>query len=167
MLAPPRRAAADRIAVQTARYGRACLLALGLTLADTPTALAQEPAPVAQVEEPSPPETLQLASKGPRRPRRPPLGPEARKLRQTRGLLAGGIVFTALCGAGFGLFVYTVVDAGKRLQGSSGDRVVAAGGAMLACTFLSVAAIGVSSHRLRALNGSGRVAWTGGFGFRF
>lgn len=143
------------------------LLALALILADMQTALAQEPAPDGRAEGPASPETVQIASEGPRRPRRPPLDPAKRELRQARGLLAGGIVLTTLCAAGFGLFTYTVVDAGERLQGSAGAKVISAGGALLSCTLVSIAGIGVGASRLRALKSSGRVAWTGGFGLRF
>ena len=138
------------------------LLILGLIVADMPTARAQ---PAAQVEGPASP--TQIAVETPRRPRRPPLDPAARELRQTRGTLAGGIVLATLCAAGFGLFTYAVIDKGWRLQGASGSRVFSAGGAMLGCTVLSVAALGVSGKRLRALKHPGRVAWTGGFGLRF
>lgn len=144
----------------------ASLLTIGLLAADPPVAAPQEPAPAAQVEGPAPPETMQIATEEPRRRRRPPLDPATRELRQTRGILAGGIVLTALCGAGFGLAVYAIVDAGKKLQGASGSRVFGAAGAMLACTAVSIAAIGVSSKRLRARRGA-RVAWAGGLGLHF
>ena len=137
------------------------------TLANTPTALAQGPAPTARVEGPSSPGSMQLATEGPRRPRRPPLDPATRELRQTRGILAGGIVFTALCGVGFGLFTAVLVRSGARLTGQSGDRTLAAGGVMLVCTIASIAAVGVGASRLRALKSPGRVAWTGGLGLRF
>lgn len=145
----------------------ATLLALGLVLADTPTALAQEPAPAGQVEGPLPPGTVQIATEKPRRPRRPPVDPATRELRQARGILAGGIVLTALCGVGFGLVIYAVVDGGERLKEPAKARAIAAGGALLSCTLVSIAGIGVGASRLRALKGSGRVAWTGGFGLRF
>ncbi len=143
------------------------LLALGLILAQTPTARAQEPAPAAQVEEPSTPGTAQIATGRPSRPRRPPLDPTTLDLRQTRGILAGGIVLTALCGAGFGLLMYAVVDTRGQLKDQAEGRAVGAGVGLLSCTFLSIAAIGVASKRLRTLKSSGRVAWTGGLGLRF
>lgn len=166
------------------------LVAIGLIFADTPGALAQEPAPAAPAAAPSTPEavpiapgqpappgtvqiatdrpppleTVQIATEKPRRPRRPPVDPATRELRQTRGMLAGGVVLTALCGVGFGLVVYVVADSGAKLQGASGGRVIGAGGAMLACTALSIAAIGVGASRLRARK---RVAWAGGLGLHF
>ena len=63
------------------------------------------------------------------------------------------------------LDTYVVIHGGSRLSGPSGGRVLAAGGAMLACTLASVAGIAVGAHRLRRLRG-GHVAWTGGLGFR-
>jgi hypothetical protein len=136
-----------------ARRGLTMLLALGLGLADPPTARAQEP--------------TQLAVGRPRRPPRPPLDPAARELRQTRGMLAGGIVLTALCGAGFGLFTAAVASDSVRWYGASGDRALAFGGVMLGCTLMSIAAIGVSGRRLHTLKRGGRVAWSGGLGLRF
>lgn len=126
-------------------------LVLALVLAGAPVARAQAPA-------------AQLAT-SPRR-QRPPIDPHTRELRQARGLLAGGILFTALCGVGFGLVTWVVVDRGARLSGRSGDRVFAGGGAMFACTVASIAGIGIGAHKLRALQGR-RVAWTGGLGLRF
>lgn len=143
------------------------LLALGLLLAGVPTALAQGAAPVSRAQEPTSPGTVQIATEPPRRQRRPLLDPSKRELRQARGLLAGGIVLTTLCAAGFGLATYTVVKAGERLQGSAGANTFTFGGAMLACTFMSIAGIGLGASRLRALRRSGRVAWTGGLGLRF
>lgn len=134
------------------------LLALGLGLADVPTALAQGPAA---------PGSMQLATGKQRRPRRPPLDPATRELRQARGILAGGVVFTALCGVGFGLATYAVADRWERLSGASGERSVAAIGVLFACTVVSIAGIGIGASRLRAVKRSGRVAWTGGLGLRF
>lgn len=128
------------------------LLALTLTLAPAPA--------------PASPGAAQLAA-SPTRPPRPALDPAARALRQARGILAGGIILTTLCGVGFGLFTWAVVDAGDRLSGHAGARTVSAGGALLACTVASIAGIGVGAHRLRAVRGPRRVAWTGGLGLRF
>lgn len=139
-----------------------------MLLVDAPQALAQAPAPAERVEGPASAGELQLATEGPgRRRRRVPVDPATRERRQARGILAGGIVLTTLCAAGFGLFTYAVVDAGDRLSGARGARTLAAGGALLACTLASIAGIGVGAHRLRVLRRSGPVAWTGGLGFRF
>lgn len=140
----------------------ALLAAVVVALADPPAANAEPPAAA-----PASPGTLQLATEAPKRRRRPPLDPAARQLRQARGLLAGGIVLTTLCSVGFGLSVAAAVDRGDRLTGSSGDRIVAGAGIMLACTLVSIAGIGVGAHKLRALRSSGRIAWSGGLGFRF
>lgn len=145
----------------------ASLLALGLILADMPTALAQGAAPVRGAQEPASPETVRIATEPPRHPRRPLLDPSQRELRQARGFLAGGIVLTTLCAVGFGLVTYTAVKAGDRLQGAAGANTFTAGGAMLACTLMSIAGIGIGARRLRALRTSGRIAWTGGLGLRF
>ncbi len=141
------------------------LLVLGSLVGDMPTARAQQPAPAAQFEGPASP--ARIAVEAPRRPRRPPLDPAARELRQTRGMLAGGIALTTLCSVGFGLVTYVVVDRWGSLHGASGSRTFAAGGAMLACMVVSIAAIGVSGKRLRALERPRRVAWAGGSGLRF
>ena len=145
----------------------ASLLALGLIVADIPDARAQQPAPAAQLEGPSSPGTVQIATEKPRRQRRPLLDPAKRELRSARGILAGGIIFTTACGVGFGVWTYALAERFGRLQGASGDRMLGAGLALLACTVVSVAAIGLGGSRLRALRGSGRVAWTGGLGLRF
>lgn len=133
-------------------------LVLGMALALAPAA-ARAQAP--RAEGPAP---AQLARAGPRP--RPPVDPYTRELREARGILAGGIILTGVCGVGFGAFTYVVIHGGCRLSGSAGGRVLAAGGAMLACTLASVAGIAFGAHRLRGLR-RGRVAWTGGLGIRF
>lgn len=138
-----------------ARRGLAPLLGVGLVVADVPTALAQA------TLLPPRPGALQRAVGQPRRP------PVNRELRQARGILAGGVALTTICAAGFGVFVYVVADRGGKLYGAAGDRTFAFGGAMLACTLMAVAGIGVGASRVRALRRGGRVAWTGGFGLRF
>lgn len=144
------------------------ILALGVLVGDMPTALAQAPASAGQLEGPASPGTMQIATEEPRRRRqRPPVDPTTRELRLARGLLAGGIVLTTICSAGFGLFTYAVVDARGKLSGPAGARTVAAGGALLTCTLASIAGIGIGASRLRALRRSGRIVWTGGLGFRF
>lgn len=115
---------------------------------------------------PPAPAAVQLATAPPRRTR-PPLDPAALQLRQARGILAGGVVLTAVCGVGFGLATWAAVDARDRLSGASGGRVIAAAGVLLACTVASIAGIGVGAHRLRALRPTRRVAWSGGLGLRF
>jgi len=150
-----------------AARGFTALLVLALGLADTPTALAQAAAPAGRVEGPASPGTVQIATEKPRRAPRPPVDPATRELRQARGILAGGIVLTALCGVGFGLATYAVVDAGKRLTGASGDRTLGAAAGLFACTLVSIAGIGVGASQLRTLRRDGRVAWTGGLGLRF
>lgn len=145
-------------------------LTLGLLLADMPTAHAQAPAPApaGQVEGPAPaPAPVQLATQAPRRPRRPPLDPAARELRTARGILAGGIVFTALCSAGFVAWTVAIARIDRPIQGAGADRLILAGPILLGCTIASVAGIGVGARRVRALRSSGRVAWTGGLGLRF
>ncbi len=137
--------------------GPSLLLSAALGLAPAP-ASAQAP----RAEGPAP--GAQLARSGLRT--RPPVDPYTRELREARGILAGGIILTTVCAAGFGAFTYVVIHGGSRLSGPSGGRVLAAGGAMLACTLASVAGIAVGAHRLRRLRG-GHVAWTGGLGFRF
>lgn len=114
---------------------------------------------------PAPP-AVQLATSPPRRAR-PPLDPAARQLRQARGILAGGVVLTAVCGVGFGLATWAAVDARDRLEGASGGRVIAAAGVLFACTVAAIAGIGVGARRLHALRPARRVAWTGGLGLRF
>jgi hypothetical protein len=143
------------------------LLALGLIVAEVPTALAQAPAPVARAEGPASPGDVQIATEPPRRPRRPLLDPGKRELRQARGLLAGGIVLTTLCGVGFGLVSYVIVDRWNRLYGVSGSNTLGAAGTLLGCTVLSIGGISVGATRLKKLRSSGGVAWTGGLGFRF
>lgn len=145
--------------------GTTALLALGLIFADVPTALAREPVPSRFAGTASYP-TLQLAG-GTSRRNRVSVDPETRKLRQTRGLLAGGIVLTALCGAGFGLSTYAAVHAGDRLHGLRGDNIIKMLGVSLACTVLAIGAVGASARRLHTLRGARRVAWTGGLGLRF
>lgn len=136
------------------------------SLAGTP-ARAQVPAAAGQVEGPASPGTAQIATEPPRRARRPPVDPATRELRQARGILAGGIVLTALCGVGFGLATYSAIDRWERLTGASGDRAVAAVGVMFVCTVVAIGGIGMGASKLRTIRRSGRVAWTGGLGLRF
>lgn len=139
-------------------------LALLLVLADAPSALAQAPL-AARAERP---QNLQLAAGGSRTwRRRPPVDSHTRKLRQTRGLLAGGIIFTAVCGAAFGLVLYALVDSRGHLSGRAGKNTLSAAGTMLLCTGASIATVASSATRLRSLQGYGRISWTGGLGFRF
>lgn len=139
-------------------------LALLLVLGDAPSALAQTP-PAPRAEGP---QNLQLATGGSRtRRQRPPVDAHTRKLRQTRGLLAGGIIFTAVCGVAFGLFTYAIVDNRGHLSGRAGKNALSATGTMLLCTGLSIATVAASAKRLRSLQGYGRISWTGGLGFRF
>jgi len=143
------------------------LLALGLILADTPTAFAQAPVPAEQVEGRASSGTVQIATEKPRRPRRPPPDPATRELRQARGILAGGIVLTALCGVGFGLVTYALIAENERFKEPGRGRALAGGVTLFACTLASIAGIGVGGKRLRALKSSGRAAWTGGLGLHF
>lgn len=139
----------------------AAIVALVALVGAAPVASAR--AHAASIEGPTAAPT-QLAVAG---RRRPPVDPHTRELRTARGILAGGIVLTAVCGAGFGLFTYAVVDDGARLSGSRGARVLSAGAALLSCTLLSIAGIAYGGGRVRALRRGGRVAWSPGRGLRF
>lgn len=146
---------------------RGCMVVVALSLAGTTTARAQVPAPAGRVEGPASPGTAQIATEPPRRARRPPVDPATRELRQARGILAGSIVLTGLCGVGFGLATYSAIDRWERLTGASGDRAVAAVGVMFVCTVVSIGGIAMGASRLRTIKRSGRVAWAGGLGLRF
>lgn len=133
----------------------------GMIVGDARGAFARAP------EGPSAPPT-QLAVEGARaRARRPPLDPAARELRTARGVLAGGIVLTTLCGVGLGLLTYAVVADWGRLHGSRGAPLVRAGVALTSCTLVSIGGIAYGGRRVRALRRGRSVAWTGGLGLRF
>jgi hypothetical protein len=151
----------------TLRAGVVSPLVLGLSLADVPAALAQAPPPVARAEDLPVQPQAQLAVEAPRRPRRAPLDPATRELRQARGILAGGVVLTALCGVGLGALTYAAVAAGDRWTDRQQGGAITAGVALASCTLIAIAGIGVGASRVRALRSAGRVAWTGGLGLRF
>lgn len=85
-------------------------------------------------------------------------------LRKARGILAGGIVFTVICGVGSALAIVAVAQT-KHTYGSSGKNAIAGVTGLLACT---VGAIGMASYGATRLRKRRHLAeWTGGLGLRF
>lgn len=81
-------------------------------------------------------------------------------LRKARGILAGGIIFTVICGVGSALALVTVVRARP-----TGKNAIAGATGLLACT---VGAIGMASYGATRLRKHRHLAeWTGGLGLRF
>jgi len=85
-------------------------------------------------------------------------------LRKARGILAGGILFTILCGAGSALTFVAIVRT-KHVSGPRGNNLIAGATGLLACT---VGAIGMASYGATRLRKRRHMAeWTGGLGLRF
>lgn len=85
-------------------------------------------------------------------------------LRKARGILAGGIIFTVICGVGSALAFVAVAKA-KHPYGTSGKNAIAGATGLLACT---VGAIGMASYGATRLRKRRHLAeWTGGLGLRF
>ncbi len=85
-------------------------------------------------------------------------------LRKARGILAGGILFTILCGAGSAL-VFVAIVRTKHVSGPRGNNLIAGATGLLTCT---VGAIGMASYGATRLRKRRHMAeWTGGLGLRF
>lgn len=85
-------------------------------------------------------------------------------LRKARGILAGGIIFTVICGAGSALTIYAMART-RHASGPVGKNLVAGLTGLLTCT---VGAIGMASYGATRLRKRRHLAeWTGGLGLRF
>lgn len=84
-------------------------------------------------------------------------------LRKARGMLAGGIIFTALCSVGS----VAVIVAGVYQPPSASDRAdyVRGAAALITCTVGSIALASYGGVRIRKIRGLAE--WTGGLGLRF
>lgn len=76
-----------------------------------------------------------------------------KRLRQDRGMLAAGIIFTAVCGAGFGLGVWAVTEQRGRTYGQETRNAVAAMTSLLTCTIGAVALAATGAARLKKRRG--------------
>lgn len=86
-------------------------------------------------------------------------------LRKARGMLAGGILFTVICGAGSALAIAAAVDRPRRTYGTASQSFLRAATALIGCT---VGAIGLAASGAVRLRRKRRLAeWTGGLGLRF
>ena len=89
-------------------------------------------------------------------------------LRKARGILAGGIIFTVICGAGSVLAFVAIArtkHSSESTGGPSGKNLIAGATGLLTCT---VGAIGMASYGATRLRKRRHMAeWTGGLGLRF
>jgi len=86
-------------------------------------------------------------------------------LRKARGALAGGIIFTAICGAGSVLIIVAGVLRPTGFNGSDGADYARATTGLIVCTVGSVALASYGGVRIRKIRGLAE--WTGGLGLRF
>lgn len=140
---------------------------------------AREPGPAGTdtTDPPAPSDTvLQVVERPDPDVRRTPEGPQQHALpvstrrsadpalRKARGILAGGIIFTVICGVGSALAIVAVAQT-KHTYGTSGKNAIAGMTGLLACT---VGAIGMASYGATRLRKRRHLAeWTGGLGLRF
>jgi hypothetical protein len=85
----------------------------------------------------------------------PPPPPRGRaradkQLRQARGMLAGGVIFATICGAGAGLGIWVIADPRTRPGGGqdASDAVAAVSG-LLSCTVGALALASAGGVKLK------------------
>jgi hypothetical protein len=76
-----------------------------------------------------------------------------KRLRHDRGMLAAGILFTAICGAGAGLSVWAIVEQPRRVYSHRTSDGVAAVTGLLTCTVGALALAATGAARLKKRRG--------------
>ncbi len=76
-----------------------------------------------------------------------------KRLRHDRGMLAAGIIFTAVCGAGAGLSMWAIVEQRGRTYGSESRNAVGAFTGLLTCTVGALALAATGAARLKKRRG--------------
>ncbi len=76
-----------------------------------------------------------------------------KKLHNARGMLAAGVIFTALCSAGAGLGLYSLVQERNRVYGQDTRDNVAAFTGLLSCTAGALALAITGAKRLKQRRG--------------
>jgi hypothetical protein len=76
-----------------------------------------------------------------------------KRLRHDRGMLAAGIIFTAICGAGAGLSVWAIVEQPRRVYSHRTSDGVAAVTGLLTCTVGALALAATGAARLKKRRG--------------
>lgn len=72
-----------------------------------------------------------------------------KKLRQDRGMVAAGVIFTAICGAGVGLGIWAVANGRGRTYGQDSANNVAAITGLFTCTVGAIALAATGATRLK------------------
>ena len=85
-------------------------------------------------------------------------------LRKARGMLAGGIIFSAICGGASVLFIVAAVHRPSGFNGSQSEYIQATTG-LITCTAGSIALASYGAVRIRKIRGLAE--WTGGLSLRF
>jgi hypothetical protein len=86
-------------------------------------------------------------------------------LRKARGMLAGGIIFTAICGAASVLAIFAAIKRPNRTSGSDTADYYRASTALITCTAGSIGLAAYGAARIRRIRHLAE--WTGGLGLRF
>ncbi len=86
-------------------------------------------------------------------------------LRKARGMLAGGILFTVICGAGSALAIAAAVDRPRRTYGTASQDFFRAATALIGCTVGAIGLAAAGAVRIRRIRHLAE--WTGGLGLRF
>lgn len=76
-----------------------------------------------------------------------------KRLRQDRGMLAAGIVFAAVCGAGAGIGIWALVEQRNRYYGQDSRDAVGAVTGLLSCTVGALALAATGAARLKKRRG--------------
>lgn len=76
-----------------------------------------------------------------------------KRLRHDRGMLAAGIIFAAICGAGTGLSVWAIVEQPRRVYSHRTSDGVAAVTGLLTCTVGALALAATGAARLKKRRG--------------
>lgn len=86
-------------------------------------------------------------------------------LRKARGMLAGGIIFTAICSAGSVLAIFAAIKRPNRTSGTNSADYYRASTALITCTAGSIGLAAYGATRIRRIRHLAE--WTGGLGLRF
>jgi len=86
-------------------------------------------------------------------------------LRKARGMLAGGIIFTAICGAGSVLAIFAAIKRPNRTSGTDTADYYRGSTALITCTAGSIGLAAYGAARIRRIRHLAE--WTGGLGLRF
>ena len=116
------------------------------TTTGTPPETTSDTARLSHVEAPPPyREAQQFAVPVPR----PFHRSRDKKLRQDRGMVAAGVIFTAICGAGVGLGIWAVASGRGRTYGQNSANNVAALTGLFTCTVGAIALAATGATRLK------------------